>query len=82
MTNFLGRVLAGAGLTIAGTYTIGIFIDYFVSKALSVLNDIPMVGLIGIAGIDKAISILITAVMIKLYLSTLSQSIKIVRAER
>lgn len=79
MTNFIGRILAGAGLAIAGSYTIGIFVDYFINKALMQLNTIPMVGLIGVAGIDKSISILLTAVMIKLYLSTVTQSIKVVK---
>lgn len=79
-SNLLGRVLAGAGLAIAGSYTLGIFVDYFIGKALSMLNNIPMVGLLGIAGLDKAISIMLTAIMIRMYLSTLSQGIKIVKA--
>ncbi|ELA08289.1 hypothetical protein MOMA_06996 [Moraxella macacae 0408225] len=81
ISNFIGRALAGAGLAIAGSYTFGLFIDYFINKALSMLNNIPMAGLIGVAGIDKAISILLTAVMIKVYLATVSQGINIVKAK-
>lgn len=81
MSNFIGRALAGAGLAIAGSYTFGLFIDYFINKALAMLNNISMVGLIGVAGIDKAISILLTAVMIKVYLATVSQGINIVKAK-
>lgn len=81
MSNLIGRALAGAGLAIAGSYTFGLFIDYFINKALAMLNNIPMVGLIGVAGIDKAISILLTAVMIKVYLATVSQGINIVKAK-
>lgn len=80
-TNFLGRVLAGAGLAIAGSYTFGMFINYFINKALGMLSSIPMVGLIGVAGIDKAISILLTAAMIRIYLATVSQGINIVKAK-
>lgn len=79
-SNFLGRLLAGAGLALAGAYTFGKFIDYFINKALGSLSSIPMVGLIGVAGIDTAISILLSAVMIKLYLYQLSATIGIVKA--
>lgn len=79
--NFLGRALAGAGLAIAGSYTFGLFIDYFINKALGMLSGIPMVGLLGVAGIDKAISILITAAMIRVYLATVSQGVNIVKAK-
>lgn len=79
-TNFLGRVLSGAGLALAGNYTFGIFITYFVNKALLYLANIPMIGMIGLAGVDKAISILITGAMIKIYLSSTSQGISIVRS--
>lgn len=80
-TNFLARVLAGAGLAIAGSYTFGLFIDYFLDRALGLLSGIPMVGLLGVAGIDKAISILITATMIKVYLLTVAQGVNIVKAK-
>lgn len=79
-TNFLGRVLPGAGLAIAGNYTFGIFINYFISKAMGYIANVPMIGLIGVAGIDKAISILLTATMIKLYLSSTTSGINIVRS--
>lgn len=79
-SNFLGRVLAGAGLAIASNYTFGIFIDYFISKAMGYIANIPMIGLIGVAGIDRAISILLTAAMIKIYLSSTTSGISIVKA--
>ncbi len=80
--NFIGRILTGAGLALVGNYTFGKFIDYFVSKAISSLNAIPMVGLLGVAGIDKAISILITGIMIKVFLATATQGLKLSKAKK
>ena len=79
VSNFIGRALAGAGLAIAGNFAFGIFIDYFIDKAIGYVANVPMIGLIGVAGIDKAMSILITATMIRVYLSTTSTGISIVR---
>lgn len=78
-TNLLTRLLAGAGLAIAGNYTFGLFVDYFLNKGIGLLADIPMIGLIGIAGIDDAISILITGAMIQIYLNSVSQAVKVVK---
>lgn len=78
--NLLGRILAGAGLALAGSYTFGKFIQYFINKALTSLSSIPMSGLIGVAGIDTAISILLSAVMIRLYLHQVTATIGIVKA--
>lgn len=78
-TNLLTRLLAGAGLAIAGNYTFGLFVNYFLNKGIGLLADIPMIGLIGIAGIDDAISILITGAMIQIYLNSVSQAVKVVK---
>lgn len=79
-TNFLGRMLAGAGLALAGSYTFGIFIQYFIDKALASMSSIPMTGLIGVAGIDRAASVLLSAVFICLYLHQVTATIGIVKA--
>lgn len=78
-STFLTRVLAGAGLALAGNYTFGIFINYFLNKGFGLLSDIPMIGLVGIAGIDDAISILITGAMIQIYLNSVTQGVNIVK---
>lgn len=79
MSNFLAKVLTSAGLAILGTLTFSQFINYFLSKAINSLNEVPMLGLLGVVGFDKAISIIITAYMIRVYLSTVIQSVKIVK---
>ena len=78
-SNLLGRILAGAGLALAGAYTFGQFIEYFINRALGSLSSIPMSGLIGVAGIDTAISIILSAYMIRLYLHQLTATIGIVK---
>lgn len=81
-STFLTRILAGAGLAIAGNYTFGLFVNYFLNKALGLLSDIPMIGLIGVAGIDDAISILITGAMIQIYLNSVTQGLNLVKGAK
>lgn len=79
MSNLVARILTSIGFAILGTITFNQFIEYFINKALNQLTQIPMIGLLGIAGVDTAISIMITATIIKVYLSTVVQSLKLVR---
>lgn len=79
MSNFVARVLTSIGFAILGSITFSQFIEYFVQKALQQFSQIPMLGLLGISGIDTAISIWISAIMMRLYLSTVVQSLKIVK---
>lgn len=79
MSSFFARFLTSAGFALLGAMTFTQFIEYFINKAITQLTQVPMIGLLGIAGVDTAISIMISAVMIKLYLSTVVQSMKIVR---
>lgn len=79
MSGFIARILTGAGLALLGSISFSAFINYFIDKLLSQLSHIPFIGLLGLAGIDKAISIMITAVLIRVYLSTVVQSVKIVK---
>lgn len=79
MGSFFARILTGAGFAILGSITFSNFINYFVDKLIAQLSDIPFVGLLGLAQVDKAISIMIAAVLIRVYLSTLVQSVKIVK---
>lgn len=81
MSNFAARVLTSVGFAILGSVTFNRFIEYFINKALTQLTQIPMVGLLGIAGVDTAISIMITSALIRVYLSTAIQSLKIVKKQ-
>lgn len=79
MSGLFARILTSIGFAVLGSLTFSQFIEYFLSKALSALTHVPFIGLVGLAGIDKAISIYITAVMIRVYLSTATQSLKLVK---
>lgn len=79
MSGFIARVLVGAGFAVVGSLSFGVFVNYFINKLLLQLSNIPFIGLLGLAGIDKAISIMISAVLIRVYLSTVVQSVKIVK---
>lgn len=79
MSGFIARILVGAGFAVLGSITFGNFINYFVAKMLSQLSAVPYVGLLGLADIDKAISIMVSAVLMRVYLATAVQSIKIVK---
>lgn len=79
MSSLFARILTSIGFVILGKITFNDFIQYFVDKAIRQLSHIPMSGFVGLAGIDVAISVMISAVMIRFYLSTVIQSLKIVR---
>lgn len=79
MSGFIARILVGAGFAVLGSITFANFINYFIDKMLSQLSSVPFVILLGLAGIDKAISIMVSAVLIRVYLSTVVQSVKIVK---
>lgn len=79
LSGVFARIITSAGIAILGSVTFGQFINYFLDKAILQLSQIQFVGLIGLAGIDKAISIYLTAVMIKIYLLTVIQSVKLVK---
>lgn len=79
MSSFANKVLTSIGFAILGTISFGTFVNYFLHKAIASFSEIPMLGLIGIAGIDKAISIMISAYVMRVYLSTVVSSIKFVK---
>lgn len=79
MSNFVARILTSIGFAVLGSVTFTPFIQYFINKLISQFSQIPMTGLLGLAGIDTAISVYISAIFIRFYLSTVVQSLKIAR---
>lgn len=79
LSNFIARVLLGAGLAFVSSFVFDQYIHYFLNKAYALLPYIPMSGLLGLAGVDVAISILISALFVRLYLFGLSQGLKVVK---
>lgn len=79
MGNFIARVLLGAGLVLVTNLVFDKYIHYFLDKAFALIPNIPASGLLGLAGVDDAISILISALLVRVYLFTLSQGVKVVK---
>lgn len=79
LSNFLARVLLGAGLVLVTSFTFDKYIHYFLNKAFAMIDNIPTSGLLGLAGIDDAISILISALLVRVYLFGLSQGVKVMQ---
>ncbi len=65
------KLLLGAGIGLASAGVSLIVINYFISKIVEVSGSIGygVVGIFGLAGIDKALSIIIGAHVLKVMLS-------------
>ena len=78
--NWLAQILAGGGVGLATIAGLNIFIDYYKQKALSELGELGAVsGLLGLAGIDKAISIIIGAYLASVYIKTFAGGLRVVK---
>lgn len=78
--NWLGQVIAGAGIGLASTTGLSLFVDYYKVKALTEFGKLgSFSGLLGLAGIDKAVSILIGAYICSVYIKTFASTLKVVK---
>ncbi|AKG18798.1 hypothetical protein AAX09_04745 [Moraxella bovoculi] len=78
--NWLAQILAGGGIGLATIAGLNIFIDYYKSMALSEFGQLGAVsGLLGLAGIDKAISIIIGAYLASVYIKTFASGLRVIR---
>lgn len=77
---WLYQVLAGAGLGLATTTAFNAFLNYYKNKAIYELGQLGEVaGLLGLAGLDKAISIIIGAYLASVYIKTFATGLKVVK---
>jgi uncharacterized BrkB/YihY/UPF0761 family membrane protein len=78
--SWIAQILTGAGLGLASFAALTMFVDYYKSKALDSFGALGSVtGILGLAGVDKAISILIGAYLASVYIKTFASSLKIVK---
>lgn len=78
--SWLGQVLLGAGLGLATVTGFSAFSDYYKSQAISEFGQLgPVTGLLGLAGVDKAISIVIGAYLASVYIKTFASGLKVVK---
>ncbi|WP_323842846.1 DUF2523 family protein [Moraxella sp. Pampa] len=78
--NWLAQILTGSGIGLVTITGFNAFIDYYKSKALHELGELGAVsGLLGLAGIDKAISIIIGAYLASVYIKTFASGLRVVK---
>lgn len=78
--SWLYQILAGAGLGLATTTAFNSFIDYYKDRAIAELGQLGAVsGLLGLSGLDKAISIIIGAYLASVYIKTFATGLKVVK---
>lgn len=78
--NFIIQALAGAGLGVATTAGLTAFVDYYKAQAIANLGQLGAVtGLLSLAGVDRAISIIIGAYLASVYINTFATGLRIVK---
>ncbi|RKL73267.1 DUF2523 family protein [Moraxella catarrhalis] len=78
--NFFGRVMMGAGFGLVTISGLNAFVDYYKVRALEQFGELgAFSGLLGLAGIDKAVSIMIGAYVASVYIKTFGASVRAIK---
>lgn len=78
--SWLAQVLMGAGLGLVSITALTSFVDYYKAQALANLGQLGTVtGLLGLAGVDKAISIIVGAYLASMYIKTFAAGLKVAK---
>lgn len=78
--SWLAQVLAGAGLGLASTASFNAFVDYYKSQAISNFGQLGAVsGLLGLSGVDRAISMIIGAHLAGVYIKTFATGLRLIK---
>jgi|TARA_R110000751_G_scaffold84711_1_gene169302 hypothetical protein len=78
--SWLSQILTGAGLGLVSTAVLTTFIDYYKSQAIANLGQLGLVsGILGLSGLDKALSIVIGAYLAGVYIKTFAAGLKVVK---
>lgn len=78
--SWLGQVLTGAGLGLVTIGGVNAFVDYYKQQALASFGQLGAIsGLMGLSGVDKAISVLIGAYIASVYIKTFAVGLKVVK---
>lgn len=77
---WISQILTGAGLGLASFAGLNMFINYYQGKLIASMSNMGQVtGLLGIAGVDDAISMIIGAHLASAYIATFAQGLKVVK---
>lgn len=78
--SWLSQILVGSGVGLATTVGLNLFIDYYKEIAIYQFGKLGAVsGLLGLAGIDKAISVIIGAYLASVYIKTIASGLRVVQ---
>lgn len=78
--SWLGQVLTGAGLGLITVGGVNAFVDYYKQQALANFGQLGSIsGLMGLSGVDKAVSVLIGAYIASVYIKTFAVGLKVVK---
>jgi hypothetical protein len=78
--SWLSQVLTGAGLGLATTAALTGFVTYYKSQAIANLGQLGLVsGILGLSGLDSAISIVIGSYLASVYIKTFASGLKVIK---
>lgn len=78
--SWLTQILTGAGLGLISIGALTVFLDYYKNNAINSFGQLGTVtGLLGLSGVDKAISIVIGAYLAAMYIKTFAAGLKVVK---
>lgn len=78
--SWLSQVLAGAGLGLVTMGALTAFVDYYKGQALANFGQLGLVsGILGLSGMDKAISIVLGAYLAGVYIKTFASGLKVIK---
>lgn len=78
--NWFAQIFAGSAVGIATISGLDIFVDYYKSRALAEFGNLGSVsGLLGLAGLDKAVSIIIGAYIASVYIKTFAVGLRMIK---
>lgn len=78
--SWLAQIMAGAGLGFASMGALTGFVTYYKARAIAELGQLGLVsGILGLSGLDMAISVVIGAYLASIYIKTFATGLKVVK---
>lgn len=78
--SWLSQVLTGAGLGLISTAALTGFVDYYKTNAIDNLGQLGLVsGILGLSGLDTAISIIVGSYLAGVYIKTFASGLKVIK---
>lgn len=78
--SWLAQILTGAGLGLVTMGALTGFVDYYKQNAIDNLGQLGLVsGILGLSGLDTAISIIIGSYLAGVYIKTFAAGLKVIK---